>query len=134
MNDNFAQKYLNLFLFINIRVIVLKASDGFEKTTDNFELTLDTLAESNSHLIAVLGDFNIKSKNWYVNDKTTTKGEKIEFATSQYGLHQIINEATHVLENSLFCVDLIFTSQPNLVVDSGFSGFIHLYSQTAIIK
>ena len=44
-------------------MIALKASDGFEKTTDNFELTLDTLAESNSHLIAVLGDFNIKSKN-----------------------------------------------------------------------
>ena len=61
---------------------------------------------------------NIKSKNWYINSKTTTEGAKIEFATSQYELHQIINEPTHVLENSLSCIDLIFTTQPNLVVDS----------------
>ena len=54
-------KYGNLFLFIDIRV---KTSDDFEKFTDNFELTLDTLDESNSDLIAVLGDFNLKSKNW----------------------------------------------------------------------
>ena len=67
-------------------------SDGFEKFTDNFELTLDNLAGSNTDLILVLGDLNIKSKNWYINDKTTTEGVKIEFVTSQYGLHQIINE------------------------------------------
>ena len=40
-----------------------QTSDGFKKFTDNFELTLDTLADSNSHLIVVL-----KSKIWYIND------------------------------------------------------------------
>ena len=57
-------------------------SDDFEEFIDDFELTLDTLAESNSHLIVVLGDFNVKSKNWYINDKTCTEGAKIEFVTS----------------------------------------------------
>ena len=95
-----------------------QTSDDFEKFRDNFELTLDTLAESNLDLVVVLRDLNIKSKNWYINDKTTTEGEEIEFVTSQFGLHQIINEPTYVLENSWSCVDLIFTSQPNLVVDS----------------
>ena len=61
-----------------------QTSDGFEKFTDNLGLTLDILAESNSQLIAVLKDFDIKSKNWYINDKTTTKVAKIEFVTSQY--------------------------------------------------
>ena len=102
-----------------------QTSDGFEKLTNNFELTLDTLAESNSHLIVVPGDFNIKSKNWYTNDKTTTENGKIEFVTSQYGPHQIINEATHVLGNSSSYLDLIFTSQPNLVVDSGVHPSLH---------
>ena len=89
-----------------------QTSDDFEKFTDNFELTLDTLAEFNSDLIVVLGDFNIKSNNCYINDwyKTTSEGAKIEFLTSQFGLHQIINEPTHVLENSSSCIDLIFTS------------------------
>ena len=38
---------------------------------------------------------------------------------SQFGLHQIINEPAHILENSSSCIDLIFTSQPNLSVESG---------------
>ena len=83
-----ALKNLNLFLFIDLRPS--QTSDDFEKFTDNFEVTLDTPAESNSHLIVVLGDFNIKSKNWYINDTTTTEGANIEFVTSQYGLRQII--------------------------------------------
>ena len=94
-----------------------QTSDDFETFTDNFELTLDTLAKSNSDLVALLGDLNVKSKNWYINDKTTTEGAKIEFVTSQFGLHQVINEPTHVLENSSPCIDLIFTLKPNLAVD-----------------
>ena len=96
--------------FVSLYRSPSETSDGFEKFTDNFELTLDTPAESNSDLIVVLVDFNIKSNNWYINDKTTTEGAKIEFVTSQYGVHQIINEPTHVLENSLCCIDLSFTS------------------------
>ena len=68
----------------------------------------------------VTGDFNIKSKNWYTNDKTTEGGSKIELVTSQYRHHQIINEPTHVLENFSCCINLIF----NLVVGSG----VHLSS------
>ena len=111
--------------FVSLYRSPSQTSDDFEKFTDNFELTLDTLAESNSDLVVVLGDLNIKSKNWYINDKTTTEGAKIEFVTSQFGLHQIINEPTHVLEKSSSCIDLIFTSQPNLVVDSGVHPSLH---------
>ena len=111
--------------FVSLYRSPSQTSDDFEKFTDNFELTLDTLAESNSDLVVVLGDLNIKSKNWYINDKTTTEGAKIKFVTSQFGLHQIINEPTHVLEKSSSCIDLIFTSQPNLVVDSGVHPSLH---------
>ena len=85
--------------------------------TDNLGLTLDTLAESNSHSILVLEDFSIKFKNFSIkfniNHKITTEGANIEFVTLQYGLHQIINEPAHVLENSLSSMDLIFSTQPN---------------------
>ena len=80
---------------------------------------MGTLVESNSHLIVVLGDFNIKSENLFINERRTREGVKIEFVPLQYGLHQIINEPTHVLENSSSFIDLICISQPNLVVDSG---------------
>ena len=95
--------------FVSLYRSPSQTSDDFENFTDNFELTLDTLAESNSDLVAVLGDLDIKSNNWYINDKPTTECAKIEFVTSQFVLHQIINEPTHVLENSSSCIDLIFT-------------------------
>ena len=49
----------------------------------------------------------------------------IELVTLQYGLHQISIESTYVLDNSSSCIDLIFTSQPNLVVDSGVHPSLH---------
>ena len=39
--------------------------------------------------------------------------------TSQFGLNQIINEPTHITKNSSTCIDLLFTSQTNLVIKSG---------------
>ena len=73
----------------------------------------------------MLGELNIKSKNWYNNDKTTTEGAKIESVISRFGLHQIINESIHVLQSSSPCIDLTFTSQPNLVVGSGVQPSLH---------
>ena len=37
----------------------------------------------------------------------------------QHGLSQIIDKPTHILPNSASCIDLIFTCEPNLIVDSG---------------
>ena len=60
----------------------------------------------------------MKSSTLYINDRTTIEDAKIELAISNYELHQKINESIHVLENLFFHTDFIFTSQPNLVVDS----------------
>ena len=49
--------------FISLYRSPSQTSDDVEKFTDNCELTLDTLAESNSDLVVVLEDLNIKSKN-----------------------------------------------------------------------
>ena len=65
------------------------------------------------------GDMNAKSNNWCSSDKTNMEGNVIENITSQFGLHQLINEPTHILGNTSSCIDLIFTSQPNLVTESG---------------
>ena len=36
-----------------------------------------------------------------------------------YGLQQLISDPTYLLPNLSSCIDLIFTDQPNLIVDSG---------------
>ena len=42
-----------------------------------------------------------------------------------FGFSQIINEPTHVLNNTSSCIDLIFTSQSNLVMYSGVDPSLH---------
>ena len=72
-------------------------------------------------MMVVLGDFNAK---------LTFAKSKIYILTSSFGFNQIINELTHILNNSSSCIDLIFTSQPNLVAESG----VPLSTQIVIIK
>ena len=67
----------------------------------------------------------MKSRTLYINDKTTTEDTKIWLAASKYELHQFFNKSIHVLKNLLFCTDPIFTSQPNLVMDSSVHSSLH---------
>ena len=53
------------------------------------------------------------------------KAEKIEAVTSQNSLYQEINELTHILNYSSSCIDLIFNSQPNLLIESGVQPSLH---------
>ena len=76
-------------------------------------------------LIVLIGDLNAKSKNWYSHDKTSHEGNEIENVTAQFGLQQIIKEPTHISNTSSSCIDLIFTSQPNLITDSGVHSSLH---------
>ena len=47
------------------------------------------------------------------------RGNIIETITFHFGLHQLIHDPAHILGKSSSCIDLIFTSQPNMVVNSG---------------
>ena len=73
----------------------------------------------------LIGDLNAKSKNWYCHDKYSHEGNAIENVTAQFGLQQIINEPTHISNTSSSCIDLIFTSQPNLITDSVVHSSLH---------
>ena len=75
--------------------------------------------------MVAFGHFNAKSSNWYNKDITSNEGRKIEAVTSQNGLHQEINEPTHILNNSYSCIDLIFNSQPNLLIECGVHPSLH---------
>ena len=66
-------------------------------------------------MISVLGGFNVKSNIWCNNDTTTHEGSMIDSVASNYGLRQLIQEATHIINSFSFCNDLIFTSQSDLV-------------------
>ena len=45
--------------------------------------------------------------------------------TSSNGFPQLINEPTHIQTSSSSCIDLIFTNQPHLSVNSGVHASLH---------
>ena len=73
----------------------------------------------------MIRDFNAKSSNLSSNDTTTAEGVQLDYLTSLYGMKQVITEPTHILENSSSCIDLIFSNQPNLIMDSAVHPTLH---------
>ena len=86
---------------------------------------METLCQNNPFLIALMEDLNAKSKNWYSLDKSSHKGNEIKNKAAQFALQQIIKEPTHISNTSSSCIDLIFTSQPNFITDSGVHSSLH---------
>ena len=78
---------------------------------------MNLISANNPFLTVMIGDFNAKSSSWYLNDVTSFEVSQIEFLASQFAMSQVINEPTHILDNSKSCIDLIFTSQPNMIMD-----------------
>ena len=76
-------------------------------------------------MTVVLGYINAKSNNWCKADITSLEGSEIDTIASSYGLNQLIQEPTHVLNSSSSCIDRIFTSYPNLVMESEIHSLLH---------
>ena len=89
------------------------------------KLTLQAIASKNPFLRLVLGDFNAKNKVWFDQDNNTIEGIVINDLIAQYDLIKIIQQPTHLIDCSSSCSYLIFTSQDNLVANSGVHSFLH---------
>ena len=89
------------------------------------ELNIDAIAAKNLYLFGILGYFTAKLSAWCRSDKSTYEGSRIDGLVSNYGLQQLINEPTHRTGNSSSCIDLLFCSQPNLVMESGIHPSLH---------
>ena len=111
--------------FISLYRSPSQSKDEFESFADNLELNVDSIALRNPYLIVVLGDFNAQTKGWYSLGKTTYADTRIDGIASQFGLEQLIHEPTHIFGERFSCIDLIFASQPNLMVESGVQSSLH---------
>ena len=78
-------------------------------------------------------DFKAKSKDWCSIDITSSEGSELDFFTTQFGISRVIKELTHILDTSRSCIDLIFTSQPNMAIDSSVHVSLHLSFHHQII-
>ena len=111
--------------FISLYHSPNQSSDTFEDFADNLELNLNKISNKSPYFLAVLGDFNVKSSNWYKHHETTCESSKIDATTSQVGLQRLIKEPTHILIDLSSCIDLLFISQLDLVMESGVHSSFH---------
>ena len=113
--------------FISLYRPPSRFSDEFENFAYNLGLTLEALIQYNPFITVIIKDFNANLIKGVlpIKHKTTPEGAKVDNLTSQYGLTQHLKEPTHISENYRSCIDLIFTSKPNLVVDFGIYPSLH---------
>ena len=97
----------------------------FEDFLFNLEKLINQIKQLKPSFTIILGDFNARSSDWWPDDITSPEGTHINSLISMYGFDQLISDPTHILPASSSCIDLIFTDQPNLVVDSGVHLSLH---------
>ena len=100
-------------------------SNEFQSFLTNLENFFIDINKRKPLLSVVTGDFNARSSSWWPNDINTTEGTKLFSIVSSNGFSQLINEPTHIQTSSSSCLDLIFTDQPNLSINSGVHSTLH---------
>ena len=100
-------------------------NDEFELFLSNLENLLNDINNCKPYLSVITGDFNARSCSWWSDDINNTEGTNLFSLTSSNGFSQLINEPTHIQSNSSSCIDLIFTDQPNLSINSGVHSSLH---------
>ena len=91
----------------------------------NLERLLCDINKRKPYLSIITGNFNARSSTWWPKDTDTPEGLKLFSLTSSNAFSQLINEPTHIQGNSSSCIDLIFTNQENLSVNSGVHTSLH---------
>ena len=108
--NNFEMKYGDKVCnFISLSRFPRQTLDDFETFSQDFELNLENIAQRNHFMVIAIGNYNAKSSKWHCQDKSTFEGNVIDKITSQFGLHQVIKEPTHMLYTFSSGIDLILT-------------------------
>ena len=95
-------------------------SEQIQSFCDSFDIFINNITSVNPEISIITGYFNGKCSKWYSFDTSDNIGKELDTITSTAGYSQIIEKPTHFRNNSFSCIDLIFTSNPSILVDSGF--------------
>ena len=94
-------------------------SAEFESFIDRLQLVVTRIQNENPYSLTIMGDFNCRSNQWWSEDIENLEGSVLDEVLDENNLHQQIEEPTNIRGESMTCIDLIITDQPNLFVESG---------------
>ena len=113
--------------------MIIQSTDEFDSFISNFENFLNDINKRKPSLSVVTGNFNSRSPSWWSKDTDTIEGLKLSLLTSSNELSQLIREPKHIQTNSTSCIDLIFTDQEHLCVNSEVHSSLHPYCHHQIL-
>ena len=96
-----------------------QSNDDLDSFISNFQHLLSNINKRKPSLFVISGDFNAKFSSWWSNDISTIEGSKLYTLTSTKGFDQLIDEPTRIQTKSSSRIDLMFTDQQNLSINSG---------------
>ena len=105
--------------------VTYRSPSQFEEILSNFDSLLNHIKQFRPSFTIILGNFSARSKSWWPEDVTSYEGIHIESLSTTHGLQQLTSDPTHLLPNSPSFTDLIFTNQPNLVVNNDIHSSVH---------
>ena len=85
------------------------------------------------YCLILTGDFNCRSSQWWEDDAENPEGTALDELIETNDLYQLINEPTNIRDESMTCIDLIITDQPNFFVESGVHPSLDDHCQHQII-
>ena len=93
--------------------------EEYESFCTDFDSLLSNINDLSLPCSIIIDDFNARSTKWWKLDKENLEGREINIITRAAGYSQLIHQPTNITKDSLSCIDLIFTSNPNLIKSSG---------------
>ena len=108
-------------------------SEQFEMFLNNLQRVLDSIRNERPHCILFTGDFNCRSSQWWAEDIENPEGTALDEFMETNGLHQLIDEPTNIRNESMSCIDLLITDQPDMFADYGVHPSLDIYCQHQVI-
>ena len=84
-----------------------QSEEEFEIFCTKFDILLSQINDEFPLCSIVTGDFNARCTNWGKDNITNSGGREIASLTSSACYTQIIDKPTHVINNSMSCIDLL---------------------------
>ena len=91
--------------------------EELENFSSNLDLFLSTINDNHQTCSILIGDFNAKSSKWCISDKSNRAGSECDNITTSAGYSQLINKTTHFVNKISPCIDLIFSSDLNCLIE-----------------
>ena len=85
-----------LFTIVSLYRSPSQSADEYENFLNKLNLTMESITQKNPFLTVVIGEVNARSSKWWMDDKATQEGLKIDNLLSQFSLSQVINEPTPI--------------------------------------